>query len=227
MTLMELVIGLAITGLMAAAGAGAFQSIVDHKRTIATANKSTERASALRETIRSWVTSGTPRIQLGGGPRGLTSGVGRGGPGSTGSTRTGGRGAMNVVDVTPAKAAGDELSIGGVAAMNPSMLSNVTLRLYVDADENTPEKGLTVEYQPTPQQPLMRKMLDSTIDVFTVEYLDGTTGRWIPSTEGATMSGGRAIRITMGSSVNKETQPILGLPMVIGMNLTTVRGPLR
>src|SRR5678815_1909130 len=36
MTLMELVIGLAITGLMAAAGAGAFASIIDHKRVIRT-----------------------------------------------------------------------------------------------------------------------------------------------------------------------------------------------
>ena len=32
MTLMELVIGLAITGMMAAAGAGAFESIIDHRQ---------------------------------------------------------------------------------------------------------------------------------------------------------------------------------------------------
>ncbi|HMA25683.1 MAG TPA: prepilin-type N-terminal cleavage/methylation domain-containing protein, partial [Gemmatimonadaceae bacterium] len=78
MTLMELVIGLAITGMMAAAGAGAFASIIDHRRGIREASVSTERAAALREMIHSWLVAGTVQIQQGGGPRGLTRGIAAG-----------------------------------------------------------------------------------------------------------------------------------------------------
>jgi len=219
MTLMELVIGLAITGLMAAAGAGAFASIIDHKRVIRTASASTERAASIRETIRSWALSGNVRIQIGGVPRGLASGVARtAGRGAAGGA-TGG--AMNVANVTPAKAAGDELTISGVTAVNPSMQPNVTIRLYIDADENTPEKGLTMEYQPQVQLPMVRKMLDSTIDVFTVEYLDVRTKRWIASSQAATLSGGSAVRVTLGSSSKTAASSILGVPMVFTSNLQT------
>lgn len=41
MTLMELVIGLAITGIMAAAGVAAFGSIIDHRRVIHDASATT------------------------------------------------------------------------------------------------------------------------------------------------------------------------------------------
>ena len=75
MTLMELVIGLAITGMMATAGAAAFGAIIDHRREIRTSTVSTERAAALREMLRSWIYAGTVQIQQGGGPRGLTRGA--------------------------------------------------------------------------------------------------------------------------------------------------------
>jgi len=219
MTLMELVIGLAITGLMAAAGAGAFASIIDHKRVIRTSSASTERAAAIRETIRSWALSGTVRMQIGGVPRGLNVGVGRGGAGA--GANAGARGAMNVAAVTPAKAAGDELTIAGVTAINPSMQPSVTIRLYIDADENTPEKGLTMEYQPQVQLPIVRKMLDSTIDTLTVEYLDNRTRRWIAASQAATLSGGSAVRVTLGSSSKQLGAGILGVPLVFTAGLQT------
>jgi Tfp pilus assembly protein FimT len=46
MTLMELVIGLAITSMMTAAGAGAFESLISHRKVIRDASVSTERAVA-------------------------------------------------------------------------------------------------------------------------------------------------------------------------------------
>ena len=105
MTLMELVIALAITGMMAAVGVAAFGSIIDHRRIIRDASASTERAAALRETIRSWVVNGTPRIQIGGGPRGLTRGAARSGGGA--STL----GGMSAAAVTPAQATGDDFTV--------------------------------------------------------------------------------------------------------------------
>src|SRR3954470_19642620 len=76
MTLMELVIGLTITGMMATAGAVAFGSIIDHRQIIRTATVETERAAAMREMIRGWINAGSIQIQQGGGPRGLNRGVG-------------------------------------------------------------------------------------------------------------------------------------------------------
>lgn len=205
MTLMELVIGLAITGLMAAAGAGAFSSIIDHRRTIRESSAATERGSALRETIRSWLVAGQIQIQIGGGPRGLTRGIGTANPG---------RGATNTAAVSAAQASGDELTFT-TQAVNPSLLANVRMRLYIDADANTPEHGLCIEYQPNAQQPLVRKMLDSTIDSLHVEYLDGMTHRWFDASQAATLAGGiLAVRVSMTADTAAHASPLLAVPMI-------------
>ena len=73
MTLMERVVAIAITGMMAAAGAATFASIIDHRRVIKESTVETERAAALRELVRTWIAAGTLQIQQGGGPRGLGS----------------------------------------------------------------------------------------------------------------------------------------------------------
>jgi hypothetical protein len=204
MTLMELVIGLAITGMMAAAGAGAFSAIIDHKKTIHDASAITERGSALRETIRSWIISGTIQIQVGGGPRGLTRGIGSAAPS---------RGASSTAAVSAAQAIGDEITFT-TQAVNPSLLGNVRMRLYIDGDANTPEHGLCIEYQPNAQQPLVRKMLDSAIDTLHVEYLDGMTHRWLASSQAATLSNILAVRVWMVADTSAHASPLLGLPMI-------------
>ncbi|MEO7083270.1 MAG: prepilin-type N-terminal cleavage/methylation domain-containing protein [Gemmatimonadaceae bacterium] len=206
MTLMELVIALAITGMMATAGAAAFGAIIDHRREIRTATVSTERAAALREMLRSWIYAGTIQIQQGGGPRGLTRGAATTSAGSANSL-----GGMNASAVSAAQASGDEISFT-TTALNPSLLSNVRIRLYIDADANTPEKGLTIEYQPNLQMPIVRKMLDSTIDTLHVDFLDTRTNKWIESTQAATITP-RAVRIILSSGV-ATLPPILGLPMM-------------
>ena len=208
MTLMELVIGLAITGMMAAAGAGAFASLIDHRRGIREASASTERAAALREMIHSWLVAGTVQIQQGGGPRGLTRGI----AGGAGAQSRGGNNSNNIAAVSAAQAIGDEVSFT-TTALNPSLLAAVRIRLYIDGDNNTPEKGLTIEYQPNLQMPLVRKMLDSTIDTLKVEFLDTRTGRWFRSTEAATIRP-RAVRLTLLGGEHGALPPILSLPMV-------------
>jgi type II secretory pathway pseudopilin PulG len=207
MTLMELVIGLAITGMMALAGAGAFASIIDHKKTIREASVTTERAATLRETVRSWGQSGNVRILIGGGPRGLTRGIGSASPNTRG-------GANNFQASAQAKAIGDEITFGAVTAVNPSMQTGVTIRLYIDGDENTPEHGLTMEYQPNGTQPLQRRMLDTTIDTLHVDYLDGTTGRWIGASQAATIGQLRAIRVSFVPNPKIPFSPILLEPLI-------------
>jgi len=216
MTLMELVIGLAITGMMAAAGAGAFSSIIDHRRIIHDASAATERAAALREMLHSWLVAGTVQIQQGGGPRGLTRGIAAG----VGAQSRAGN---NTASVSTAQAIGDEVSFT-TTALNPSLLAAVRIRLYIDGDANTPEKGLTIEYQPNLQMPLVRKMLDSTIDTLKVEFLDTRTGRWFRSTEAATIRP-RAFRLTLVGGEHGQLPPILTLPMIFPIGSPTTARP--
>ena len=208
MTLMELVIGLAITGMMAAAGAGAFESIIAHRRTIHDASVSTERAAALRDLLHVWIAAGTVQIPRGGGPRGLTRGLG-----AAAATSSGATGAMNTASVSAAQASGDELSFT-TSALNPSLVGSVRIRLYIDADDNTPERGLTMEYQPNLQQPIVRRMLDSTIDTLKVEFLDTRTNRWIRASEAATVANPVAVRVTLLPGTGHAIPAILELPMI-------------
>ena len=207
---MELVIGLAITGMMATAGAVAFGSIIDHRKVIREASVETERSAALRDMIRGWILAGNIQIQQGGGPRGLNRGVGA----AAGAAGRAAGGMNSVQSVSQAAASGDEITFT-TSDINPSFLPNVRIRLYIDADDNTPEKGLTIEYQPNTTMPLVRRMLDSTIDTLHVEFLDRRTNRWIESTQGATVQP-MAARLTFASGVAK-LPPMLLLPMIVPM----------
>jgi hypothetical protein len=209
MTLMELVIGLAITGMMATAGAVAFGSIIDHRRIIRTATVETERAAAMREMIRGWINAGSIQIQQGGGPRGLNRGVG---PVAANPAQR--LGLNTVAAVSAAAASGDELTFT-TSEINPSLQANARIRLYVDSDDNTPEHGLTIEYQPNARMPLVRKMIDSTIDTLHVEYLDQRTNRWINVSQGATIQP-RAARVAFASGTAKMP-PLLQVPMIFPM----------
>jgi prepilin-type N-terminal cleavage/methylation domain-containing protein len=211
MTLMELVIGLAITGMMAAAGAGAFSSIIAHRRIIRDASVDTERAAAFREMLETWINAGTVQIQRGGGPRGLTRGVGAALP--TGGGRGGGGITSNTAAVSAATAIGDEITFS-TTALNPAFTANVRIRLYIDGDDNTPERGLTMEYQPNLQRPLVRRMLDSTIDTLKVEYLDPRTDKWVRASEAATISTQTAVRITLLPGEKHTIPAILQVPMI-------------
>jgi hypothetical protein len=63
--------------------------------------------------------------------------------------------------------------------------------------------------------PLVRKMLDSTIDTLRVEFLDRRTNRWIGASQSATITP-RAVRLTLLSSL-ATLPPILELPMIFPM----------
>ena len=206
MTLMELVVAIALTGMMAAAGAATFASIIDHRRVIRESTVATERAAALREMVRTWVVSSSIQIQQGGGPRGLAS-SGRGRGGSSANLITGG--------VTAAAQTGDELTFT-TSAMTPIPSANTRVRLFIDGDPNTTEHGLTIEYQGGNATPLQRMQLDSTIGVLTVEYLDNRTGRWYPAVQAATIQP-IAMRFMFGAAEGDSIPRLLQLPFVFRM----------
>ncbi len=206
MTLLELVIALVITGLMASVGAAAFGSIIDNQARVERASVTTERAASLREMIHSWLESGTVTVRQGGLPRGF----GRGGT----SLRTvSASGTAAVQSVTPAVVTGDVLSFT-TQAPNPANAPQATMRLFVDDDPTTSEVGLTVEYQASAQSPLLRRQLEPSIDSLVIEYLDARTSRWYPAQDAATITP-RAVRLHLHASATSEFSPLMTMSMML------------
>jgi hypothetical protein len=217
MTLLELVVGLVITGAMASIGAVTFSNVIEHRAVIIDATRDAERAAAVRETIRQWIASGSIQSQAQGIRLTVSGGTATFSRGQSGSFRMNvlqapGSDAATVTGVTPAIATGDELRFRTSALLDlPS--PNVSVRLFVDGDDNTPERGLTIEYQLNPTAPLYRRVLDSTIVQITVEYLDATTLRWVPDAEAAGIRR-VAARLTLGMGEDVPTPALLQLPML-------------
>ena len=210
MTLMELVIAIAILAIMAAAGGSTFATIIDRQHTIRTASAQVERAAALRETIRQWVLQGEIFIQRGGVPRGT-----RGAPQQP-LFQVGGAGNLQMVNqgVTAAASTGNELTVT-TNAPNPLMTAAVQIRLFVDADQLTPEQGLTIEYRSSSQgTPLLRRQLDPDVADLTIEFLDSRTNRWYPSAQAATINP-YALRLTMVPAEGKAIARVLQMPLTI------------
>jgi prepilin-type N-terminal cleavage/methylation domain-containing protein len=213
MTLMELVVALVITGMMAAMGAGTFTSIIDHRRVILSSTGELERASALRDQIRTWMLSGTVRTVTGGATRGMGAAGATITPPSITSPSIGS--GMTGAGITSAVAGGDEINFV-TTAPNPANSPSVRMRLFIDADPNTPESGLTLEYQASTATPLQRIQLEGSIGVLKVEFLDQRTNQWFESTLAATIAP-IAVRLSMQAYDGGRIPGILQLPMIFPM----------
>lgn len=211
MTLMELSVALVITAVMATIGATTFRTIIDHRADIMQATVTTERASALRETVRGWLASGNILVQSGGTPGG-----GRGRSAVTAlRTVTPGSSTSSVQSVSAAAASGDELNFT-TTAPNPANSSEATMRLFIDGDASTAETGLTLEYKAGSQSPLLRRQLDASIGSMTVEYLDTRTKQWFAAAQASTITP-RAMRLTFGPADGYVLSPLVTMPLVITM----------
>ena len=95
------------------------------------------------------------------------------------------------------------------------MTLQTRVRLFIDDDESTPERGLTMEYQPSTSSPLQRLELDSAITLMKVEILDRRTNRWIPFSEAATALP-HAVRVSFPPPDDGAPSPaLMQLPVVI------------
>ena len=220
---MELVIALVITGIMAVMGTATLGSIIDHRRVIVNGTTELERASALRDQLRTWMLAGTVQIVTGG----ATAGLGRRGaasvaapsiaapPASSGSAA--GVPGMNSTTpaITAAIAGGDEINFV-TTADNPANSPSARMRLFIDADPNTPESGLTLEFQASTATPLQRVQLDPTIGVLKVDFLDQRTNQWFESTQAAAITP-IAVRLSMQPYDGGHIAGILQLPLIFPM----------
>jgi prepilin-type N-terminal cleavage/methylation domain-containing protein len=212
MTLMELVIGIAITGMMAAVGAGTFGTIIDRRRAIRDATAETERSAALREMIRGWLVAGTPIYQVGGA---ANQGVQAGSPAATAGTATAAGTTAAGTGLTAAVSSSDEITISTQAATPANVPTTQRLRIFIDADPATPETGLTIEYQATPTTPLQRRQLEPAVGALKVEILDSVSGRWYAMSEASALTGRIALRFTMLPPDKGTLPPLLLLPIMI------------
>ena len=221
MTLMELVVALVITGMMAVMGASTLASLIDHRRVILGSTGELERASALRDQIRTWMLAGTVQVTTGGATRGIAR-AGAAAISTPTIAQPSAASGMTNTGVTSAVAAGDEVTFI-TTAPNPADAPSVRMRLFIDGDANTPETGLTLEYQPSTATPLKRIQLEPSIGVLTVEFLDQRTNKWVESTQSAAITP-IAVRLTMGPYDGGRIPGILQLPLIFPIGtLTTGR----
>lgn len=224
MTLMELTVGVVLTGVMAAIGAAAFNSIIDHRRTIVEASVETERASALREMLRSWINSASIQITTSNAQQTQSRTFGASGlsPTITLTRINPITGASSTpVGVTAAVATGEELTFI-TNALTPALTPRTRVRLFIDGDPATPEVGLSIEYQSSTAAPLRRMQLDSTIVAMSVQFLDRTTNLWYSSTQAATIVP-IATRIWFPASDDVYVAPLLQFPMLFVIGQTAVQ----
>jgi type II secretory pathway pseudopilin PulG len=212
MTLIELVIAVTILAITAAVGGAAFANIIDRQATIRVANTDVERAAALRETIRQWVLQGELMLQQGGVPQGGRGGAAGGQQLAT--VQPGSRaGSSGTTGVTAAASTGNEISVT-TNAPNPLMAAAVRIRLFVDADPNTPEEGLAMEYQASNNTALARRQLDADVADLVIELYDARTRLWYASTQAAALNP-IAVRITMVPAEGKVIARLLQAPLTI------------
>lgn len=205
MTLVELVVGIVITGVMATVGTAAFGTLLDQRTVIVDATVDVERAVALREMLRHWIGSGAIQQQ--------SQQVRVAGARSGGAPLSGQRAATSAAPaLTAAISTGPELRFS-TSALAWSGTPNVSVRLFVDGDESTPERGLTIEYQASVQTPLFRHQLDSTIVQLRVEHLDRATGRWVEEEDGVVVRR-LAVRLTLLGEASAPLPGILGVPLL-------------
>jgi hypothetical protein len=195
MTLMELIIALVVTGIVAALGAAAFNTVLDARARARDATYGVTSAAATRALLVSWLSSGRVSSQ---------------------AERASSAMSLNLAD-------DDDALLVVATTSTPVSSAETVVHLYIDRDEETPLKGLVAELQSLDvtsrdlQSTVTEHVqLDSTVTGLLVEYLDEQARRWIPRREAMTRSP-VAVRLTLSASGEDTLPSLLRLPIVQGM----------
>ena len=185
MTLMELVIALLITGMIAAIGAAAFNSVLDNRAAAKVATNAVTGAASTRALLVSWLSSGRFSSDAQRPPTVTTLNLGE----------------------------DDDALVVMVSTPTPINYTDAVVHLFVDRDPETPEQGLVAEMQSIEAAQLVRTELDSAVTGLLVEYLDEGTNRWVPRKEGVVRNP-RALRMTLSARAPDTLPPLLRLPFI-------------
>jgi type II secretory pathway pseudopilin PulG len=190
MTLMELVVGLTVTGLVLSAGYAAFSSVTDHRARAEAVTSAISHAAAARRTLSRWLEGARLTVDDGGPPF---------------------QGLDGIHDGLP----NDELTFLTTAGGNGRLMEMV-LRLYVDRDSATPERGLTAELSEWRGTTMQRIEVEPAATTLDLRYFTRMLGHdeWLPSWISSTvLPAGVELRL---AAVEGDTLPaLLRLPVAV------------
>jgi type II secretory pathway pseudopilin PulG len=190
MTLLELIVGITVTGMAVTAGLAAVAALADRRRQMETAGAETARGAEQREEIAAWL-GGARLVADEGGP------VFKGLDGLFGHVPS------------------DEL---GFLTTSPTPLGTgqTIVRLYVDRDTMTLERGLVASFFEWQGKRNKRVQLDSAVTGLDIRYLSGVLGprAWLPSWISSTMLPA-AVQIRLIAAPGDTLQPLLQMPILV------------
>jgi prepilin-type N-terminal cleavage/methylation domain-containing protein len=192
MSLLELVVGLTITGVVFAAGYAAVASIADHRQRVDQATRELARAATVRHTLASWL-SGARLMAEQDGPdfRGF-DGDHRGLPDAELTFLT--------------------------TAVTPLGVGHTIVRLYVDRSDGTPETGLVAELVEWRGAARTRLEVEPRATGMSLRYLTGVSGdrRWLPSWISSSVLP-LGVELALVSDAADPLPPLLELPILVAL----------
>jgi hypothetical protein len=191
MTLLELMVGLAVTGLVLAAGYAALASMADHRQRAAQALDESARAASIRRTLAGWL-AGARLTPEGTGPE------------------------FRGVDGVDGGHDDDELSFLTTAAAAPGG-GEPAVRLFVDRDPETAERGLVAELGGWRGAARERVELAPSARGLDVRYLSGISLEpvWLPSWISSSVLP-RAVEMRVDADPD-SLPPLLRLPILVAL----------
>jgi prepilin-type N-terminal cleavage/methylation domain-containing protein len=196
LTAIELVVALAITGLAASIGTATLALLSDRRASLREVSSATEHAAAVRRTLVAWLE----------GTHGALSPL----SGNSASS-------FQLLDLANRGRATDQLFFT-TSADTPLGTGEALVRLYVDADDRTPERGLVAELTSWAGGPATRVQLDSTVVELDIHCLTDLLGsyRWVPAYLSSQVVP-RGIELRLRSARVEELHPLLRLPIRVAV----------
>jgi type II secretory pathway pseudopilin PulG len=190
MTLLELIVGLTVTGVTVSAGYAAFTSIVDHRSRTQEQVEAIGRAAEARRTLAGWLENA--RLQ-----------IDRDGPQF--------RGLDGVYQGLP----DDELSFLTTAS-DPLGAGETVVRLFIDRDTLTPERGFTAELSRPRANEVERVEIEPAVGGLDFRYSTNALGQteWLPSWISSTVLP-LGVELRLAAQPGDSLHPLLRLPLVL------------
>jgi len=190
LTLLELVVALAVTGIALASGHAAFGTLADRRAVEVRRSDVDARAAGVRRTLRDWLAD--TRLTL--------------------DEATAFHGFDDVRASADGPAANDDVT-GATTALG----SGITrVRLFVDRVDTTAERGLVAELTEWRGTRTMRVELAREVDGLDLRYLSGILGerQWLPSWLSNTTLPA-AVELRLHAAPGATLHPLLALPATV------------
>ena len=190
MTLVELVVGLTVLALALLAGGGTLATLADHRDRVRHATAATQRAAAVRRAVVAWLDGAYVTGEPNAPP-------------------------FRLIDRAARQRADDEVGFL-TSAPTPLGSGDVVVRLFVDRDERTPERGLTAEFQERYGTRIARLELDSSVVALDARCLSDVLGtrRWLPAwvSPSALPQG---VELRLAATSPERLAPLLRVPVTV------------